>query len=86
MNGREGKWLEAAGLVLVRQRPGSAKGVMFIAEDETCLLRDLRRRRRATARFIDEIYNAKRPHVAQPRPAKFCVASTLMHVHNNRFQ
>ena len=30
------KWLEAAGLVLVRQRPGSAKGVMFITiEDET---------------------------------------------------
>ena len=33
---RDGKWLEAAGLVLVRQRPGSAKGVMFITiEDET---------------------------------------------------
>ncbi|WP_440659166.1 helix-hairpin-helix domain-containing protein, partial [Ensifer adhaerens] len=32
----DGKWLEAAGLVLVRQRPGSAKGVMFITiEDET---------------------------------------------------
>jgi hypothetical protein len=30
------RWLEAAGLVLVRQRPGSAKGVMFITlEDET---------------------------------------------------
>src|SRR4029079_11513079 len=25
-----GRWLESAGLVLVRQRPGSAKGVMFI--------------------------------------------------------
>jgi error-prone DNA polymerase len=36
MNAREGKWLEAAGIVLVRQRPGSAKGVMFITlEDET---------------------------------------------------
>jgi error-prone DNA polymerase len=33
---RDGRWLEAAGLVLVRQRPGSAKGVMFITlEDET---------------------------------------------------
>ena len=33
---RDGQWLEAAGLVLVRQRPGSAKGVMFITlEDET---------------------------------------------------
>ena len=32
----DGRWLEAAGLVLVRQRPGSAKGVMFITiEDET---------------------------------------------------
>lgn len=36
MNARDGKWLETAGLVLVRQRPGSAKGVMFITlEDET---------------------------------------------------
>ncbi|MBZ7927624.1 error-prone DNA polymerase (plasmid) [Ensifer adhaerens] len=36
MQSRDGKWLEAAGLVLVRQRPGSAKGVMFITiEDET---------------------------------------------------
>ncbi len=33
---RDGKWLELAGLVLVRQRPGSAKGIMFITlEDET---------------------------------------------------
>jgi error-prone DNA polymerase len=33
---RDGKWLETAGIVLVRQRPGSAKGVMFITiEDET---------------------------------------------------
>jgi error-prone DNA polymerase len=36
MQARDGLWLEAAGLVLVRQRPGSAKGVMFITlEDET---------------------------------------------------
>jgi len=36
MEARDGKWLEAAGIVLVRQRPGSAKGVMFITlEDET---------------------------------------------------
>jgi error-prone DNA polymerase len=36
MNARDGRWLEAAGLVLVRQRPGSAKGVMFLTmEDET---------------------------------------------------
>ena len=35
MNSRDGKWLETAGLVLVRQRPGSAKGTMFITlEDE----------------------------------------------------
>lgn len=33
---RDGRWVEAAGIVLVRQRPGSAKGVMFITlEDET---------------------------------------------------
>ena len=36
MQAHDGRWLEAAGLVLVRQRPGSAKGVMFITlEDET---------------------------------------------------
>ncbi|MEF9605342.1 OB-fold nucleic acid binding domain-containing protein, partial [Paracoccus sp. PXZ] len=30
------RWLEAAGIILVRQRPGSAKGVLFITlEDET---------------------------------------------------
>jgi error-prone DNA polymerase len=36
MGARDKSWLEAAGIVLVRQRPGSAKGVMFITlEDET---------------------------------------------------
>lgn len=36
MEARDGRWLEAAGLVLVRQRPGSAKGIMFLTmEDET---------------------------------------------------
>ncbi|SCX21041.1 Error-prone DNA polymerase [Agrobacterium sp. DSM 25558] len=36
MNGRDKSWLCVAGLVLVRQKPGSAKGVMFITiEDET---------------------------------------------------
>jgi error-prone DNA polymerase len=36
MAARDGKWLTAAGLVLVRQKPGSAKGVMFITvEDES---------------------------------------------------
>jgi error-prone DNA polymerase len=36
MAARDGRWLEVAGLVLVRQRPGSAKGVMFLTmEDET---------------------------------------------------
>lgn len=36
MDARDGRWLETAGIVLVRQRPGSAKGVMFITiEDET---------------------------------------------------
>lgn len=33
---KDGRWLQTAGLVLVRQKPGSAKGVMFITvEDET---------------------------------------------------
>ena len=32
----DGKWAEAAGIVLVRQRPGSAEGVIFMTiEDET---------------------------------------------------
>lgn len=36
MAGRDRFWCETAGLVLVRQRPGSAKGVMFITlEDES---------------------------------------------------
>ena len=36
MNARDGRWLEAAGVILVRQRPGSAKGVLFVTlEDET---------------------------------------------------
>jgi error-prone DNA polymerase len=33
---KDGSWLSTAGLVLVRQMPGSAKGVMFVTiEDET---------------------------------------------------
>jgi error-prone DNA polymerase len=36
MRAKDNKWLEVAGVVLVRQKPGSAKGVMFITiEDET---------------------------------------------------
>jgi error-prone DNA polymerase len=36
MADRDGRWLTTGGLVLVRQRPGSAKGVMFMTlEDET---------------------------------------------------
>jgi error-prone DNA polymerase len=36
MRTRDGRWVEVAGLVLLRQRPGTAKGVMFITiEDET---------------------------------------------------
>jgi error-prone DNA polymerase len=36
MASRDGRWLETAGLVLVRQMPGSAKGVLFVTiEDET---------------------------------------------------
>ena len=36
MAARDGDWIETAGLVLVRQMPGSAKGVMFVTiEDET---------------------------------------------------
>ncbi|WP_245688959.1 OB-fold nucleic acid binding domain-containing protein [Paracoccus chinensis] len=36
MQSRNGRWLEAAGIVLVRQCPGSAKGVIFLTlEDET---------------------------------------------------
>jgi len=36
MNDRHGRWLMTAGVVVVRQKPGSAKGVMFLAiEGET---------------------------------------------------
>ncbi|MBB1499221.1 OB-fold nucleic acid binding domain-containing protein [Paracoccus sp. MC1862] len=36
MSVRNGQWLETAGIVLVRQRPGAAKGVLFLTlEDET---------------------------------------------------
>lgn len=36
MQARDGCWIEIAGITLVRQRPGSAKGVLFITiEDET---------------------------------------------------
>ena len=36
MQSRDGRWLHAAGIVLLRQRPGTAKGVMFVTiEDET---------------------------------------------------
>jgi len=35
---RDRRWVDVAGLVLVRQRPGSAKGVMFMTiEDETAV-------------------------------------------------
>ncbi|MGY4501205.1 hypothetical protein ACVWYH_005136 [Bradyrhizobium sp. GM24.11] len=34
MDARDGRWLQAAGIVVVRQRPGSAKGVMFITPEE----------------------------------------------------
>jgi len=35
-NTEDGRYVELAGIVLVRQKPGSAKGVMFITlEDET---------------------------------------------------
>jgi error-prone DNA polymerase len=36
MQARDGRWLQTAGVVLVRQMPGSARGVMFITlEDES---------------------------------------------------
>jgi error-prone DNA polymerase len=36
MESRDGRWAETAGIVLVRQMPGSAKGVIFITlEDES---------------------------------------------------
>ncbi len=36
MNSRDGRWVNAVGLVLVRQKHGLAKGLLFITiEDET---------------------------------------------------
>lgn len=34
MRNRDGRCLKATGLALARQRPGSAKGVMFITVDD----------------------------------------------------
>src|SRR4029077_7038599 len=35
-NAKDGEWVKAAGSVIVRQRPGTAKGFLFITlEDET---------------------------------------------------
>ena len=35
----DGKWVEVCGLVITRQRPGTASGVIFLTlEDGTCLL------------------------------------------------
>ena len=38
MGARDGRWLRTAGVILVRQRPGSASGVIFVTiEDETAV-------------------------------------------------
>jgi len=38
MGARDGSWLRTAGIILVRQRPGSASGVIFVTiEDETAV-------------------------------------------------
>ena len=38
MGARDGRWLRTAGIILVRQRPGSASGVIFVTiEDETAV-------------------------------------------------
>jgi error-prone DNA polymerase len=34
MQMRDGRWVDTAGLVLVRQMPGSAKGVMFVTVED----------------------------------------------------
>jgi error-prone DNA polymerase len=41
MDARDGRWLEAAGLVLARQRTGSAKGRMFITLQDEIGIADL---------------------------------------------
>src|SRR3546814_7169814 len=41
---KDGRWINLAGVVLVRQKPGSAKGVMFIrSEEHTSELQSLMR-------------------------------------------
>jgi error-prone DNA polymerase len=40
MQSRDARWLESAGLLLVRQMPGSANGVMFVTiQDETGIVK-----------------------------------------------
>src|ERR1700682_4196756 len=41
MRASDGRWLETAGLVLVRQMPGSAKVVMFITIEDEASIDDL---------------------------------------------
>jgi len=63
---RDGRWLQTAGIVLVRQMPGSAKGVLFVTlEDETGV--DL-----AQALSAPAPGDPRRPHVRRlgPCPAR----------------
>ncbi|MBB4226986.1 error-prone DNA polymerase [Rhizobium mongolense] len=61
MAARDGQWLMAAGLVQVRQRPGSAKGVMFITiEDETGVAVILKDERGSAVRFLSRPSALKR--------------------------
>ena len=47
MQARDGRWLQTAGIVLVRQMPGSAKGVVFITIEDHRFIQRTRQRRRA---------------------------------------
>jgi error-prone DNA polymerase len=72
MQARDGRWLRTAGLVLVRQMPGSAKGVVFITiEDETGIAnlviwpKHYERQRRVILSARDD--GGPRPHPARRR-------------------
>jgi error-prone DNA polymerase len=84
----QGRHVSVAGLVLTRQRPGTASGVVFITlEDETGTLNLV-----LWSRVFEQFYLAARHatlllargkverHVTEPRPGEVGVATPIIHV------
>jgi error-prone DNA polymerase len=84
----QGRHVSVAGLVLTRQRPGTASGVVFITlEDETGTLNLV-----LWSRVFEQFYLAARHatlllargkverHVTEPRPGEVGAATPIIHV------